>query len=236
MAQDITIITDHEARAFARFFEQWKSKPNMEGVIRSLVGGYPEMETMFFDLMNKTLNIELAEGAQLDVIGEIVGQERLGFADDFYRILIRVRIGINVSEGEPARIISTAKTLTGASFIHYMNLRNGEVAIGTDGTIDVVTKDFLLANLQRVLMGGVRLDYVATYEKDNAFAFSGVNATASAMGFGTIANVNTGGKLAKINTFKNNFSFNGNATGDGGFGTIARFLGHNDFHIGRHPG
>ena len=221
MATEITKITDHKARAFARFFEQWKNKTNMERVTRALVGGYPDMETMFFDLLEKRFDIAITEGAQLDVIGIIVGQKRLNFDDAFYRILLNVRIGINISEGEPASIISTAKILTGASFLHYMNLRNGEVAIGTDGVINLVTKNFLLANLQKVLMGTVRLNYVATYEKDEAFAFSGVNASASAKGFGTTADAGVGGKLAKINVLQNKFSFNGNATGDSGFGTIA---------------
>ena len=221
MAKEITIITDHKKLAFARFLEQWKNKPNMEKTIRALVGGYSEMETMFFQILDETFDIDAAIGAQLDVLGIIVGQERLGFIDDFYRILLRARIGINISEGEPERIISTAKILTGATFLHYMNLRNGEVAIGTDGIIDVVTKDFLLKNLQRVLMGGVRLDYVATYEKDEAFAFSGINVTASAKGFGTTVDALVGGKFAEINVIKDKFSFDGNAAGDGGFGDIA---------------
>lgn len=220
MAIEIVKITDHEAQAFARFMEQWKNKTNMERVVRALIGGYPEMETAGFDLLDKTLNIDNAEGEQLDVIGIIVGQQRLGFDDAFYRILLRVRIGINVSEGEPARIISTAKILTNADFVHYMNLRNGEIAIGTDGIIDVVTKDFLLSNLQKVLMGGVRLDYVATYEKDEAFAFIGNNATAAAKGFGSTTDALAGGKLGTINVIKNKFSFDGNATGDGGFGSV----------------
>ncbi len=221
MAKEITIITDHKKLAFARFLEQWKNKTNMERSIRALVGGYDEMETMFFQILDETFDIDVAIGAQLDVLGIIVGQGRLSFADDFYRILLRARIGINISEGEPERIISTAKILTGATFLHYMNLRNGEVAIGTDGIIDVVTKDFLLKNLQRVLMGGVRLDYVATYEVDEAFAFSGINATATAKGFGTTVDALAGGKFAKINVIKDKFSFSGNATGDGGFGSIA---------------
>ena len=221
MAKEITIITDHEKRAFNRFLEQWKNKPNMGKTIRALVGGYDEMETMFFQIRDETFDIDASIGVQLDVLGIIVGQKRLGFDDDFYRILLRARIGINISEGEPERIISTAKILTGATFLHYMNLRDGEVAIGTDGTIDVVTKDFLLKNLQKVLMGGVRLDYVATYELGEAFAFSGINATATAKGFGDSVDALAGGKFAEINVIKDKFSFDGNATGDGGFGDIA---------------
>lgn len=220
MAQEITKILNHEQLAFSRFLEQWKNKPNMEKVVRALVGSYPEFETIFFDIQDKTLNIYEAVGAQLDVIGEIVGQERLDFDDDFYRVLLLTRIGINISEGEPNSIISTAKILTNATFIHYMNLFGGEIAIGTDGIIDLVTKDFLLLNLQKVIIGSFRLDYVATYEKDEAFAFAGVNGSAAAKGFGTIADANIGGKFAKINVFSTNFSFAGNNTSDGGFGTI----------------
>lgn len=220
MANEVIKITNHQSLAFARFLEQWKKKPNMESAIRAIVGGYPEMETLFFDLIEKRFDISLAEGEQLDVLGVIVGQERLGFDDAFYRILLQVRIGINVSEGDPERIISIAKLLTGASFIHYMNLDDGEVAIGTDGTIDLVTKNFMLTNLAKVLMAGVRLDYVATYEKDEAFAVTGPNANAAAKGFGTIADVNAGGKLATINIVTTKFSFGGSTVGDNGFGTI----------------
>ena len=216
----VTEITNHIDQALDRRMEQWKDKPNMEAFLRSLFGGYQELETLFFDLIDKRLDIYNTEGVQLDKIGQIVGQERLGFDDDFYRILLLARIGINISNGEPERIISTAKLLTKADYIHYMNLRDGEIALGSDGVINPLTVDFLITNLQRVVMGGVRVDYLAIYDKLEAFSFDGTNAKTIGKGFGTISDLNAGGKIASAHMIKNKFSFSGNNTNDDGFGTI----------------
>ena len=213
-------IENHVEDALERRMEQWKDKPNMESFLRALFGGYQDLETVFFDLINKRLDIFEAEGVQLDNLGKIVGQERLGFDDDFYRILILARIGINISSGEPERIISTAKLLTKANYIHYMNLLNGEIAIGSDGVINPLTVEFLLTNLQRVAMGGTRIDYLSIYDKTEAFSVNGTNPKTIGKGFGTIYDDTVGGKSASAYTIKNKFSFSGNNTNDSGFGSI----------------
>lgn len=212
-------ITDHVEQALDRRLEQWKEKPNMESFLRALLNGHQDLESTFFDLINR-LDIFLSEGVQLDNIGKIVGQDRLGFDDDFYRILILARIGINISSGEAERIISTAKLLTKANYIHYMNLLNGEIAIGSDGVINPLSVEFLITNLQRVVMGGVRIDYLAIYDKTEAFAIAGTNVKTLGRGFGSTTDLATGGKLATLYTINKFFSFSGNNTNDGGFGAI----------------
>ena len=218
---DITKITDHVSVGLSRRLEQWKDKPNLAGTISSLIAGAQDLEDTFFDLCEKRLDIFAAEGEQLDQYGTIVRQERLGFDDDFYRILLLARIGINVSNGEPERIISTLGLLTQANFIHYMNLNNAEIALGSDGIINPLTTDFLIANMQRVVMGGVRVNYLCVYDPDEAFSFAGNNTKTIGKGFGTVADANVGGKFGQCYTLKKKFSFSGNNTSDGGFGTIA---------------
>ena len=72
----------------------------MENAIGAIISGIQDLETTFCDLLEKRLGIYEASGFQLDQIGTIVGQERLGFDDDFYRILLLARIGANISNGE----------------------------------------------------------------------------------------------------------------------------------------
>ena len=217
---NIVEINNHVEQGLERRLEQWKSKENLEKVLSALMVGIQEIETMFFDLLDGRLDINLAIGEQLDQIGEIVGQDRLNFDDDFYRILLLARIGINVSNGEPERIIDTLKLLTSANFVHYMNLSDAEIAVGSDGVINPLSVDFLITNLQRVVMGGVRVNYLCIYDKIEAFAMDGTNTKTVGKGFGTINDINVGGKFGQCYTIKNKFSFNGNNTSDSGFGTI----------------
>lgn len=217
---DITKIENHLEEAFNRIAEQYKGKENFEAVLSSLLGGVQELEQTFFNLNEKRLNIFEAEGFQLDQIGKIVNQPRLNFDDAFYRILLLSRIGINVSNGEPERIISTLKLLTSAEFVHYMNLQNAEIAVGSDGVINPLTVDFLISNLEKTVMGGVRVNYLCIYDPDEAFAIDGPNTKTVGKGFGSIYDVNAGGKLGSCYTIKKKFSFSGNNTSDGGFGSI----------------
>lgn len=216
----VTKITDHVEQGLKKTLEQWKGKPNFEGMLRSLITGVQDLEETFFELCEERLGVFDAEGEQLDKIGEIVGQERLNFDDDFYRILLLARIGANVSNGEPERIIDTIKLLTSADFIHYMNLNNAEIAVGSDGQINPLTVEFLITNLQRVVMGGVRVNYLCIYDPDEAFSMAGTNTKTVGKGFGSIYDVNVGGKFGQCYNIKNKFSFTGNNTSDSGFGTI----------------
>lgn len=218
---NIIKIENHVEQGLARRLEQWKEKPNLEGVITSQITGYQEIEAMFFELKDARLGIVNASGFQLDQIGLIVGQGRIGFDDDFYRILLLARVGANVSNGEAERIIDTLKLLTSANFVHYMNLNNAEIAVGSDGIINPLTVEFLILNLQRVVMGGVRVNYLCIYDGEDSFSMDGTNVKTIGKGFGSIVDtVNIGGKFGQCYNIKNKFSFNGNNTSDSGFGSI----------------
>lgn len=217
---DITKINNHVEKGLDRRLEQWKDKPNLEGMIESQITGFQEIEDVAFDLRDLRLSIPDAEGFQLDQIGTIVGQGRLNFDDAFYRILLQARIGINVSNGDPERIIDTAKLLTSANFVHYMNLGGAEIAIGSDGIINPLTVEFLLGNLNRVVMGGVRVNYLCIYDGEDSFSLAGNNTKTIGKGLGTIADINVGGKLGQCYNIKNKFSLSGNNTSDQGLGTI----------------
>lgn len=217
---DIIKIDDHVEQGLERRREQWRNKPNLESVIKSLTTGTQDLEDTFFDLCEKRLDLNQAEGEQLDQFGTIVGQERMNFDDDFYRILLLARIGINVSNGDPERIIDTLKLLTSANFVHYMNLNGAEIAVGSDGIINPLSVEFLISNLQRVVAGGVRVNYLCIYDKTEAFALAGTNTKTVGKGLGTIYDTNVGGKLGQCYTIKKKFSFSGNNTSDGGLGTI----------------
>lgn len=100
----------------ALFIEQFQKKPRLEALARVFLDRCQELENVFWDIIEKRL-IENAVGVQLDVLGKIVGQPRIGDTDDIYRLHIRARIRINISNGTPNDILEIAALLLqGARF------------------------------------------------------------------------------------------------------------------------
>lgn len=80
---------------------------NIEKLIMVLAGPAQDIENAFQQLLlNRT--IDTAVGAQLDIIGKVVGQARLGLGDDTYRQYLRARVASNHSQGHFEDLISVA--------------------------------------------------------------------------------------------------------------------------------
>lgn len=72
---------------------QGADQPNIQAIISTLSAQAEELEAMFLDLCSET--IDTAVGAQLDGLGRVVGELRLGRSDVDYRAAIQSRIVIN---------------------------------------------------------------------------------------------------------------------------------------------
>ena len=59
--------------------------------------------------------LDVAEGQQLDELGELVGEPRLGRTDETYREAIQVRIVLNWGSGDPESVILAANNIWGDS-------------------------------------------------------------------------------------------------------------------------
>lgn len=112
-----------------------------------------ELEEVFRQLLLR-LDIDNAVGAQLDGIGSIVGQAREGNDDDKYKILIKLRIGINVSEGTIEDIITIWKLVTGGTDVTIREAYPAKIELTTD---TYVTEDiaWIKGKMEEVLAGGV---------------------------------------------------------------------------------
>jgi hypothetical protein len=75
---------------------QFHDSPNLNAVQDAFLEQIAELETVFEQLRNL---IDQAAGAQLDMLGRIVGQKRLGMNDEDYRLWIDARILLNKSRG-----------------------------------------------------------------------------------------------------------------------------------------
>ena len=67
--------------------EQYKKSDNLKGILNAFNSQVQEIENAMFGLFGK-LDINDVSSDQLDRIGDIVGQDRLGTSDDIFRLLI----------------------------------------------------------------------------------------------------------------------------------------------------
>ncbi len=77
-----------------------------------------EVEDAMYDTYVKC-GIYTAIGAQLDIVGLLVGELRVGRSDELYRTAILARIQLNVGAGEPDTIINAIKQWMNPSRIDF---------------------------------------------------------------------------------------------------------------------
>ena len=202
-------ITDHVDRSLDRTVEQYKEKPLIEGMLSAFSEEKQDLEGVFCELLTERIDIDVAEGVQLDLVGTIVDQARLGFDDEFYRILLKVKIGINNSKGEPESVINTMKLIAQATEAQYLNFGNGNIglAVNTLTGITPDNADFIYQQMERVVMAGVRINYISCYDPDEPFSFDGIGPLG--LGFSSLAAPLEGGKFASLHRRTTPFAFDG---------------------------
>lgn len=211
-------INNHSDAGVERLIQQYKEKPSLEAILRSLIDQIQDAEDAYQQLLNFR-SIDNAFGQTLDLIGSIVGATRLtGESDDNFRLRIRYQVSLNTSEGQPERVLDSYRLITGESFVLIQELYPAAVSVSSAFAFaDQAEVDRVLAVVESVAPAGVRVDYLGVFDATEPFAFQGV---ASGAGFGTVTDANVGGKFAKIETRNKFFSFAGNSVTDEGFGTV----------------
>lgn len=106
-------VTDHEDRALARLIQQLKGKPRLEGLLRAFVSEVQAVEDALWQVFDQRL-LDNAVGAQLDLLGRVVGRERAGMDDDSYRTHLRVQIRLNLGSGTARDVLETFALLVNA--------------------------------------------------------------------------------------------------------------------------
>lgn len=90
----------HATLALARVLEQFKNKPNFTAIVEIESARIQALDDATL-LIEQVRDPDVAAGAQLDQIGERVGQPREGRDDPEYRLWIKARQLINRSNGQP---------------------------------------------------------------------------------------------------------------------------------------
>ncbi len=104
--------------ALDRLIEQDKHKNTKTGLVKSFVSEQQKIEDAMYEVYTQ-FGIYTAIGAQLDVIGSLVGEVRRSTNDEIYRLAILARIQLNVGAGEPDTIINAIKQWMNPTVIDF---------------------------------------------------------------------------------------------------------------------
>lgn len=147
----------------------------METLASIYAGQVQEIEDAAQQVLVDVVNLDDAVGAQLDVIGRLVGREREGLDDATYRRRLRTQILINKSSGTGPELIEiTAQFLDPATVFEYREDDQYPAAFEIEVTDELDSG--LGAQLGLVLRsakaGGV-LGYAIFHQSTPIFAFDG---------------------------------------------------------------
>lgn len=93
-----------------RLITQYKNKPRLRALLQSYLDELEELKVAR-EQVRVAFRFGHAFGAQLDILGKIVGAARQGFDDDAYEQLIRAYIRAQKSEGKPEDIYAVFRIL-----------------------------------------------------------------------------------------------------------------------------
>lgn len=209
-------ISNHKEQATDRLIEQYKQAEKLIGILDAFNSQTQDLEDALHSLFEGRW-IENASGDVLDRFGEIIGQGRLGFDDDFYKILLYVKLGENISQGETERVIDIYRIITRADICQLQEHYPAGMTLLSNGTINPITASFIYNKLQGVAGAGIRIDRIGEFS-DRPFGFVGAP---TALGFGTLDDLAIGGEFAHFYDTAPPFSFKDPSRDDiGGFGTL----------------
>ncbi len=198
---DLEHEDDHCAAGTAQLLSIMRGRTRMDGVLCAILFRIQDAEDAVWQLLTERL-ISTSIGAQLDGIGDIVGQRRDGLSDVIYRAAIRGRIAANASHGKPDQVFNVAElVLDDEDFAMHIDERHpAGFALVLDDDVPDPVLAFIIADLMdTAVVSGVYI--VVEFSKDvsKTWALSsglGVTETSDDTGLGWSVDPSLGGGLA----------------------------------------
>lgn len=195
------VTKDLEAEALDRVVEQLRDQANFEALVSLLSEQVQLVQDATLVVLNDTLVAD-SEGAQLDGLGAIVGEERFGREDIAYRLGILARIRLNLSSGTTEDVIAIVRALAGAVTVRITDTPPASFLVEIVEPIDpaAVNPD-IVANFVASARGasiGAQLLYIEDPEAD-IFMFAAGDAEEASVDQGWADDAQTiGGHMADV--------------------------------------
>ncbi len=150
---------DHRTDGLAKLLAQFKDMPRMEAVLGAFLDQIQKIEDVLWALFTEDW-IDTATGDRLDVLGDIVGEERGGASDEEYRSFIRARVRVNRSTGLLAELVAIVKLIQYDDLdVHAREYYPAALQVEADEEV-TVNPHRVAAMLQDAAPAGVALRFV----------------------------------------------------------------------------
>jgi hypothetical protein len=103
-------VRTHNDEMLATLLQVFHDKEIIAAFLTALGAQLQELESAYWTILLK-MYLDAAEGVNLDVLGRIVGETRVGREDDDYRIAIRARIKMNQCSGTIPQLLEILNIL-----------------------------------------------------------------------------------------------------------------------------
>ncbi len=150
-------IPSHASDAIARIASEYVGKTKMEAMT-GLIGDRTQVTEDALWAFSTDLTLDGATGAQLDVLGAMVGESRASKDDDAYRIFIRARVLVNKSSGTGDEILDIFVMLLsdlGAYTVELLELQPATILVQVHGSFDEVDAQSLSVILRSARAAGI---------------------------------------------------------------------------------
>jgi hypothetical protein len=163
--------TDHDAAGRALLATQYRRQVNFEALVSTYLDQVQELEDVLFDVLRILASRDAQVGAQLDLIGRIVGQAREGRTDADYLPWIQARVIANRASGLPDEIL-TLLTLVAPELGHVLEFfYPASYLVTLSGALADATQ--VAALLRAVTGAGIGAQLVYSTEEDaSTFTFA----------------------------------------------------------------
>lgn len=125
-------MLDYATIAVSRLTGQFQNSPKLKPLVAAIVSSLTTLEAEADSIVEERW-IDTAIGRQLDGCGAIVGEPRQGRGDDEYRLAIRFRAFVNISQGTPTDLIRGLKFLTSPTDCQYLESYPATSLLFTNG-------------------------------------------------------------------------------------------------------
>lgn len=194
-------IPDHVEAALKRLITQYRGATNLNYLLQAIIQPLNDVESALSD-MNTLRYLPAAFGAQLDLIGKIVGLSRPpGMGDAQYLLELYGQIKINTSEGQPEQAIQVFQLFTGADQVRLFEFFPARVQIQSSYVPpDQATTDTIINAVNNTLPAGIATEGFVSYDPVSPFGYAGVLSPSGGY---------TSGKYASLNRHKFPFGYAG---------------------------
>jgi hypothetical protein len=192
----VTHKDTHISEAAALLISEFKKITSITTLLATFIQQVQLAEDAAFAVLNSR-TVASASGAQLDLLGGLVGQPREGRDDDTYRLYITVRIAINRGSGTPGELLNIFTLL--AAHPTLIETFPASFALYTSEIDDALAAAYA-ALLQLAKPAGVKAAFIYTVTDDaHTFTFSDddTEQASTLQGWADDAQT-TGGQLSEV--------------------------------------